>query len=210
HGRGQPVSVGTRHHPTWAKGQWVHRGSRALCRRYYQPLIRCAGQRRRGLRMSRRSHHRAAVACARLTGAGYMRCLAWEKQSLISPHQPVPDASTSAQRSLEALMVNVLATALRDRQLGAAFGVVGVIPDPGGLMLRLHPVMADRVLWELLPRYVAAYDEAHGVPGRRVAREAGRMVLHDLLSHARVFVAPSADPRSMMHKLIPPEEPLWL
>lgn len=160
--------------------------------------------------MSRKGHYRAAVSCAKLTGTSHHRCVAWEKQGLISPRQPVPDAETAEQRSLEALIVNVLANALRDRQLGAVLGVDAVLPAPKGATLRMHPAMADRVLWELLPRYDSEYGGIRGVPGLRVAWEASRIVLRDLLSPARVLVAPPADPRSMMHKLIPPEQPLWL
>lgn len=160
--------------------------------------------------MSRRTHNRSSVACAKLTGASHHRCVAWEKQGLITPRQPVPDAETAEQRSLEALIVNVLANALKDRQLGAVLGVVAVLPAPKGAMLRMHPDMADRVLWELLPRYDSEYGGIRGVPGVRVSWGADRVVLRDLLSSARVFVAPSADPRSMMLKLIPPEQPLWL
>src|ERR1022692_691243 len=156
--------------------------------------------------MSGRNHYRAAVACSRLTGTSYGRCVGLEKQGLISPHQPVPDAGTAGQRSFEALLVNILANALSDWQLGAAFGVADVFPAISHLTLRLHPVMANRVLWELLPRYDSEYGGIRGVSGMRMERQHGKIVLLDLLSQARVLVAQDADPRSMMHKLIPPEQ----
>jgi hypothetical protein len=122
----------------------------------------------------------------------------------------VPDASTADQRSFEALIVNVLANAFKDRQLGAAFGIAGVFPATSHLTLRLHPVMARRALWELLPRYDSDYGGVRGVPGMRIKRQASRLVLRDLLSQARVLVVQAADPWSMLHNLIPPERPLWL
>ncbi len=159
--------------------------------------------------MSRRNHYRSAIACYRLTGTGHEHGVAWEKQGLISPYHPVPDARTADQRSFEALIVNVLANALSDRQVGAAFGIAGVFPAPDYVTVRLHPVMASRVLWELLPRYDSAYGGIRGVPGMRMERRDGRIVLRDLLSQARVHVVRPGDPRSMMHTLIPPEQPLW-
>lgn len=157
-----------------------------------------------------RTHYRAAIACRDLTGVGWGRFVAWDEQGLISRERPVPDASTADQRSFEALIVNILANALSDRQLGAAFGIASVFPAPGHITIRLHPGMASRVLWELLPRYDAAYGGVRGVPAMRMERWAGRIILRDLLSKARVDVIHPGDPRSMMHMLISPEQPLWL
>lgn len=160
--------------------------------------------------MSGRNHYRAAVVCSRLTGTSYGRCVAWEKQGLISLRQPVPDADTVDQRSFEALIVNVLANVLKDRQVGAAFGVVGVFPAACHVTLRLHPIMAGRVLWELLPRYDSAYGGVHGVPGMRIERRRNNIVLRDLLTQARVLIAQPADSWSMMRKLFRSERPLWI
>ncbi len=159
--------------------------------------------------MSRRNRHRAAIACSQLTGTHHEHGVAWEKRGLISPRHPVPDASTADQRRFEALIVNVLANPLSDRQIGAAFGIEGVFPASDRVTIRLHPMMASRVLWELLPRYDSVYGGIRGVPGMRMERRDGRIVLRDLLSQARVDVIRPGDPRAMMHKLIPPEQPLW-
>ena len=78
--------------------------------------------------MPGRNHYQAAVSCSKLTGASYGRCVQLEKQGLISPRRPVPDASTADQRSFEALMVHVMANTLSERQLG-----VSLPPVPGRL-----------------------------------------------------------------------------
>jgi hypothetical protein len=160
--------------------------------------------------MSARNHYRAAAECCRLTGTRFARCVALEKQGLISLRLPVPDAGTPAQRSFEALIVSVLADALSGFQIGAAFGVVGICPDASYPSLRLHPAMASRVLWEMLPRYDDVYGGVRGVPGMRPEQRNGKIVLRDLLSEASVAISQPLDPRSMMHKLVPHEQPLWL
>jgi hypothetical protein len=160
--------------------------------------------------MSGRNHYRAAVACHKLTGWRYGRCVDLERHGLISPRQPVPDASTANQRRFEAQIVSVLANALRDRQLGAAFGVARVFPAARSPVLCMHPEMANRVLWELLPRWDSGYGGIRGVPGMRMQQQDGKITLRDLLSQSRVLVTGPADPRSMMHKLTPLEQPLWL
>jgi hypothetical protein len=159
--------------------------------------------------MSGRNHYQAAITCSKLTGTGYGRCVQMEKQGLISPRCPVPDASTADQRSFEALMVHVMANALSERQLGAAFGFASAFPGTNHITLVLHTEMAGRVLWELLPRLDTEYACVRGVPGMRVELRTDRIVLHDLLSHACVHLARSAYPRAMMHNLLPLERPLW-
>lgn len=160
--------------------------------------------------MSGRNHYRAAIACSKVTGTSYGRCVDLEKRGLISLHQPVPDADTAAQRSFEALVVNVLANAFTNRQVGAALGIDRVFPTATHVTLGPHTAMARRVLWELLPRYDSYYGGVRGVPGLRIEQQPGRVVLLDLLSQARVFVVPAIDPRSLLHNLVPFEQPLWL
>jgi hypothetical protein len=111
---------------------------------------------------------------------------------------------------LKALIINILANTVGNWQFGAAFGVATVFPAASHLKLRLHPVMAKRVLWEMLPRDDSAYGGIRGVPGMRVEQQNGRIVLRDLLSQARVLITQPIDPISMMHRLAPTEQPLWL
>jgi len=146
--------------------------------------------------MSGRNRYQAAVTCSKLTGTSYGRCVQMEKQGLISPRCPVPDASAADQRSFEALVVHVMANALSDRQLGAAFGIVSAFPGTGRITLVLHTEMAGRVLWELLPRLDTEHACVRGVPGMRMELRTDKIVLHDLLSQARVYVVRSADPRA--------------
>ena len=141
----------------------------------------------------------------------YTGCRSWEQQGLIRPDRPVPDANTVSQRSFEALIVNILANALRDRQLdGAALGIVAIVPTASSPRLYLHPGMANRVLWELLPRYDTDGAGVHGVPGMRLDQDAGKIVLRDQMSDAHVYVARPADPKSLLPKRLPSEQPLWL
>lgn len=130
------------------------------------------------------SRDQVVAACSRLTNTSYSRCCPLGKQKLISNKKPVPDAATADQRSFEALIVNVLANALRDRQLGAALGTHSVYPGTSHPTLRLHPDMARRVLWELLPRFDADYGGIRGVPGMRMTWQGRKIVLHDLLTDA--------------------------
>ncbi len=69
--------------------------------------------------MSGKNHYRAAAACSRVTGTSFGRCVEWERRGLLSLRQPVPDAEADDQRTLEAMMIDVLADTFKDRQLGA-------------------------------------------------------------------------------------------
>ena len=159
--------------------------------------------------MSGRSHYQAAVACSKLTGTSYGRCVQLERQGLISPRDPVPDASTADQRSFEALLVHVAANALSERQLGAAFGFVSAFPGMDHITLVPHTRMAGRVLWELLPRLDTEHACVRGVPGMRMEWRKDRIVLRDLLSQARVHLVRSVDPGAIADYLLPFERQLW-
>ncbi|MEW2416883.1 hypothetical protein AB0953_24575 [Streptomyces sp. NPDC046866] len=133
------------------------------------------------------NRHRTATLCARATGIRYTRCAQWAADGLITRHQPVPDARTTAQRAFEARVVNVLANALRDEQIdGAVLGVTGAVPTPDGLVLELHPEMAHRVVAELLPAFDRGYGGLRGVPGLRLVGRAGEWLLEDVGSPARI------------------------
>lgn len=139
--------------------------------------------------MSHRTQaHRPATVCHRATGTQYRECLAWEEAELISSRQPVPDAVSPDQRRFEAMIVLVLARALRDFQLdGALLGFQQAEPAPDGIGLHPHDVMANRVIGELLPR-LTDDGELRGVPGLRARWHHGAIVLYDLTAGAQVRV----------------------
>ncbi|WP_405990613.1 hypothetical protein [Streptomyces sp. NBC_00986] len=133
------------------------------------------------------NRQRAAYACNQATGVDYNRCLDWARVGGISRHQPVPDARTPAQRRFEALLAHTLTEPLRDSQLdGAVLGLQGVEPDGEQPTLDLHPVMANRIVAELLPRFDAPFGGIRGVPGLRLERAGGGWLLVDLSSSAAV------------------------
>ncbi|MGW4726031.1 hypothetical protein [Streptomyces sp. NPDC004291] len=132
---------------------------------------------------------RAAILCSRATGMAYSRCIESAVSGHITPLRPVPDANSPEQRSFEARIAHTLAYALRDRQLDSAvLGVQGVRLQGEQLTLRLHPVMAGRIVADLLPVFDAAYGGLRGVPGLRVRYRAGEWFLADVGSSARVHL----------------------
>lgn len=133
------------------------------------------------------NRRRAAHMCNRATGVDYNRCLDWARAGGISRHRPVPDAGTPAQRRFEALLAHTLTEPLRDSQLdGAVLGLRGVEPDSEQPTLELHPVMANRIVAELLPRFDAPFGGVRGVPGLRLERADRDWLLVDLSSAATV------------------------
>ncbi|MEU8582213.1 hypothetical protein [Streptomyces abikoensis] len=141
--------------------------------------------------MSKSSNReRAAKTCAGASGVPLGRCRKWAREGLISPHQPVPDASTKPQRRLEAFVVNTLANTFRDRQLdGSVLGINKAEPSLDSLELQLHPDMANHVIAALLPRVDWEYGGLKGVPGLRPRERGGHLVLEDVSGRAalRVF-----------------------
>ncbi|MEU2439822.1 hypothetical protein ABZ595_27115 [Streptomyces rubradiris] len=135
------------------------------------------------------NRQRAAHACHEATGMEYSPCLDWAREGRISRHQPVPDAGSAAQRRFEAMLAHTLAESLRDNQLdGAVLGVQGVHPDSELPTLHLHPVMAHRVVTELLPRFDAAFGGIRGVPGLRLEYIDGRWLFVDVSSSAAILL----------------------
>ncbi|MEV6807118.1 hypothetical protein [Streptomyces sp. NPDC051132] len=133
------------------------------------------------------NRQRAAHVCHQATGVEYNRCLDWAGEGRISRHRPVPDASSPAQRRFEAVLAHTLTKPLRDSQLdGAVLGLRGIEPDGEQPTLHLHPVMADRIVAELLPRFDAGYGGLRGVPGLRPERADGHWLLVDVSSSAAV------------------------
>ncbi|MFI5984747.1 hypothetical protein ACIBEA_28225 [Streptomyces sp. NPDC051555] len=121
--------------------------------------------------MSRRTdnRHRVATICREATGLPHHVCMRWAADGLISRGQPVPDAESAAQRAFEAQIVTELAQELRHRpREGALFGFVSGVPTRGGLLLDIHPAMADEVLAAVLPRIDEHYGGLRGVPGLRL------------------------------------------
>ncbi|MEU5577377.1 hypothetical protein ABZ791_31900 [Streptomyces huasconensis] len=141
--------------------------------------------------MSKQSNRqRAADMCDKATGVGYQRSLNWAEENRISRLRPVPDAATSGQRRFEALLAHSLTEPLRDRQLdGAVLGLQGVDPCPEQPVLRLHPVMANRMVAELMPRFDAFFGGMRGVPGLRLTRSDGHWLLVDVGGSASVRLA---------------------
>ncbi|GGU70301.1 hypothetical protein GCM10010275_00240 [Streptomyces litmocidini] len=139
--------------------------------------------------MSKRQSNRkrAATVCSRATGMGYNLCLTSAAEGLVSLRRPVPDAATAEQRCFEARVAHTLADALRDRQLDSAvLGLRGVRLEGERITLCLHPVMARRMLADLLPVFDADYGGLRGVAGLRVRRRAGDWFLADAGSSARL------------------------
>lgn len=147
--------------------------------------------------MSRRTdnRHRVATLCREATGLAHHTCLKWAAAGLITRQQPVPDAGVAAQRTFEAQMVYALANALREEQRrGALLGFTRAVPGADGLVLDLHPGMADRVLGALLPRLDEAYGGTRGVPGLRLAPQGGEWVVRSVAGDAAVRLRhPDAD-----------------
>ncbi|WKE69538.1 hypothetical protein [Streptomyces sp. WP-1] len=133
------------------------------------------------------NRQRTAQICHQATGVDYARCLQWAREGRISRHQPVPDAESPAQRRFEALLAHTLTELFRDCQLdGAVLGLQGVDPEGDRPALRLHPVMADRMVEELLPRFDVSYGGIRGVAGLRLQGTDGQWLLADLCSSAAV------------------------
>ncbi|MFF4157508.1 hypothetical protein [Streptomyces sp. NPDC001678] len=142
------------------------------------------------------NRERAAKACAGATGVPLGRCRKWAREGLISPHQPVPDASSAPQRQLEAFAANTLANTFRDHQLdGSVLGVVKAEPSSDSLDLQLHPVMANHVIAALLPRVDWEYGGLEGVPGLRPRDRAGQLVLEDVSGRAALRITQPAGER---------------
>ncbi|MEU6991238.1 hypothetical protein ABZ953_11340 [Streptomyces sp. NPDC046465] len=133
------------------------------------------------------NRQRAADMCLKATGVGYQQCLNWADESWISRRQPIPDAATSGQRRFEARIAHTLTEPFRDSQLdGAVLGLHGVDPDPDRPALRLHPLMADRIVTELLPRFDTSFGGMRGVPGLRLQRADDCWQLVDIRGSAEV------------------------
>ncbi len=144
-----------------------------------------------GRRMSKKQSNRkrAASLCSRATGMTYSRCLESAMNGHITPLRPVPDANSPEQRRFEARIAHTLAYTLRDRQLDSAvLGVQGVRLQGEQLTLRLHPIMARRIVADLLPVFDVAYGGLRGVPGLRIRYRAGEWSLVDVRSSARVHL----------------------
>ncbi|MFJ8018205.1 hypothetical protein [Streptomyces sp. NPDC096339] len=134
--------------------------------------------------MSKRTNnrHRVATICRRATGLPHHICHRWAGEGLITRTQPVPDAARAAQRAFEAHVVLVLADRLRHEQAGGALlGFTRAEPTSEGLVLTVHPAMADRVVSELLPRLDTRYGGLRGVPGLRLVGGPGRWSLSGLV-----------------------------
>lgn len=160
----------------------------------------------------RTSAHRPAVICSRATGTNQRKCVVWEKAGLITSQRPVPDALSRDQRRFEAMIVLVLAKALCEYQLdGALLGFDRVEPAPDGIGLYPHPVMAKRVIRELLPRLDDEYyGELRGVPGLRARWHQGTIVLYDLTTNAQVRVIwPHGHPPATADLESPNGRALW-
>ncbi|MFB7052497.1 hypothetical protein ACFCXT_05035 [Streptomyces vinaceus] len=124
------------------------------------------------------NRRRAAELCAQATGTPYRTCLDWAADGLITRQQPVPDAATAEQRVFEAQLATEIANELRHGPVDSAlFGFVRSVPTKSGLLLDLHPAMADRVLAAVLPRIDEYYGGLRGVPGLRLTRRDGAWVL---------------------------------
>lgn len=147
--------------------------------------------------MSRRTdnRHRVATLCREATGLAHHTCLKWAAAGLITRRQPVPDADGAAQRAFEAQMVYALANALRDDQRpDSLLGFTRAEPYADGLVLGLHPALADRVLGTLLPHMDEALGWVRGVPGLRLTPHGGEWVCTSVTGAAMVrLVHPDAD-----------------
>lgn len=111
--------------------------------------------------------------------------------------RPVPDAISRDQARFEAMAVSALAAGFRDRQPrltdgeghpinGATLGITRVDLHADRPICFVHPLMAGRVLWALLPEYDEAEGDLRGVPGARPKRARGHLVLTDLFSDAAI------------------------
>lgn len=148
-----------------------------------------------------------AELCVEATGWQKSECLKWAEQGFVSAALPIPDASSAQQRHLEALVVHVLAEALRDGQLDSAvFGVTRVRPLPSFPVFHLHAGMADAVASEVLPRFEAGYGGMRGVPGLRPSLSPeGGLDLHLVGTGARIrFVSDQEDWRPALPRDVPP------
>ncbi len=126
---------------------------------------------------------RAAKACSDATGVGYNRCWEWARDGRITRRLSVPDASSPAQRQFEALIAHTLTEPLRDSQLdGAVLGIQGLYPDGERPTLHVHPLMANHIVAEMLPRFDADYGGLRGVPGLRLDRVDGDWLFVDVNS----------------------------
>ncbi|WP_327255096.1 hypothetical protein [Streptomyces sp. NBC_01244] len=133
------------------------------------------------------NRHRVATICRRATGLPLHVCHRWAAEGIITRAQPVPDAVDASQRAFEAQIVLVLADRLRHEQVdGALFGFTRAEPTGAGLILHLHPVTADRVVAELLPRIDTRYGGMRGVAGLRLTGEPGRWQLSGLADGTEV------------------------
>ncbi|MFF1411832.1 hypothetical protein ACFVX6_18935 [Streptomyces sp. NPDC058289] len=141
------------------------------------------------------NRHRVATICRGATGLAHHTCLKWAAAGLITRQQPVPDAGGAAQRAFEAQMVHALANALRDDQRqGTLLGFTRAVPGADGLVLGLHPGLADRVLGALLPRMDDIYGGIRGVPGLRLAPQGREWVVGSVAGNAVVrLLHPDAD-----------------
>ncbi|MEV4436853.1 hypothetical protein [Streptomyces sp. NPDC049585] len=140
--------------------------------------------------MSRsRNANRLAKRLCRQTTLKQSTASRLAKQVRVYLGSPVPDASASHQRRLEAHITHVLADGFQDRQLnGALFGVREVRATAQHLELVLESAMADEVVHELLPRFDEHYGGIRGVAGLRVQLSSRAIVLGDALSSARIAV----------------------
>jgi hypothetical protein len=102
----------------------------------------------------------------------------------------VVDSPSPSQRSLEACVAHVLASAFQDRQLnGVLLGVRRAEPEGQSLKLTLEPEMANEILHELLPRFDHSYGGVRGVPGLRVRGHDRQLNLYDATTSAHITMA---------------------
>ncbi|MER5934479.1 hypothetical protein [Streptomyces sp. NPDC002054] len=166
--------------------------------------------------MSRRTdnHHRVATICREATGLPHHVCLRWVAEGVITRRQPVPDAAgnQALQRTTEALIVEELCRGLReeDQRDGALLGFTHARPGPDGLLLGLHPAMADRVLALVLPRLDELYGGLRGVPGLRLVPQGGEWILTQVRGHAVIrLVHPDPVWRPRLPEHAPGLTQLW-
>lgn len=123
----------------------------------------------------------------------------------------MPDATDAGRRAFEAQVALVLADRLRHEQVdGALLGFTRAQPTPDGLVLSLHPITADRVVAELLPRIDTRYGGMRGVAGLRLTGGPGRWRLAGLLGDTHIRLM-HPDPAWM--PVLPDDQPdltyLW-
>ena len=135
------------------------------------------------------SKSRTAKRMQNATGMTYRQSYQSELDSRSYPRVAVPDPHSRSQAHFEALVAHTLADELRDRQLGAVFGVTGVDLRAQTPILILQPTMASRAISLLLPHYDGDYGGIRGIPGARPVLAAGRLLIHDLLGEGSIELA---------------------